>query len=80
MITGDYLKTAIAIAKNVQILQPQDDEALLQPRFRFSGRNVGLFEWCSIYNDNDLEIVLVYIYIYIYIYIQYIYIYICICL
>lgn len=27
MITGDYLKTAIAIAKNVQILQPQDDEA-----------------------------------------------------
>ena len=26
MITGDYLKTAIAIAKNVQILQPQDDE------------------------------------------------------
>ena len=25
MITGDYLKTAIAIAKNVQILQPQDD-------------------------------------------------------
>lgn len=27
MITGDYLKTAIAIAKNVSILQPQDDEA-----------------------------------------------------
>eukprot|EP00405_Crypthecodinium_cohnii_P035042 CAMPEP_0206528792 /NCGR_PEP_ID=MMETSP0325_2-20121206/2195_1 /ASSEMBLY_ACC=CAM_ASM_000347 /TAXON_ID=2866 /ORGANISM="Crypthecodinium cohnii, Strain Seligo" /LENGTH=1136 /DNA_ID=CAMNT_0054024541 /DNA_START=72 /DNA_END=3483 /DNA_ORIENTATION=+ len=27
MITGDYLKTAIAIAKNVNILQPQDDEA-----------------------------------------------------
>merc|ERR1719512_343698 len=27
MITGDYLKTAIAIAKNVNILQEQDDEA-----------------------------------------------------
>ncbi|CAE7367398.1 unnamed protein product, partial [Symbiodinium pilosum] len=27
MITGDYLKTAIAIAKNVSILQPEDDEA-----------------------------------------------------
>jgi len=26
MITGDYLKTAVAIAKNVNILQPQDDE------------------------------------------------------
>jgi len=28
MITGDYLKTAIAIAKNVQILQEGDDEAV----------------------------------------------------
>jgi len=28
MITGDYLKTAIAIAHNVNILQPDDDEAL----------------------------------------------------
>merc|ERR1712241_350360 len=27
MITGDYLKTAIAIAKNVNILLPRDDEA-----------------------------------------------------
>jgi len=27
MITGDYLKTAIAIAKNVNILQARDDEA-----------------------------------------------------
>jgi len=27
MITGDYVKTAAAIAKNVSILQPQDDEA-----------------------------------------------------
>merc|ERR1719270_242632 len=27
MITGDYLKTAIAIAKNVNILLPEDDEA-----------------------------------------------------
>jgi len=27
MITGDYLKTAAAIAKNVNILQPADDEA-----------------------------------------------------
>jgi len=27
MITGDYLKTAVAIAKNVNILQPQDNEA-----------------------------------------------------
>merc|ERR1719512_496183 len=27
MITGDYLKTAVAIAKNVQILQDGDDEA-----------------------------------------------------
>ena len=48
MITGDYLKTAIAIAKNVQILQPQDDEEtgpklleknwgfnLIQPRILF---------------------------------------------
>lgn len=31
MITGDYLKTAIAIAKNVQILQPQDDEVGQKP-------------------------------------------------
>merc|ERR1711972_783513 len=28
MITGDYLKTAIAIAKNVNILQPQDSESI----------------------------------------------------
>mmetsp|Transcript_44923 Transcript_44923/g.127231 ORF Transcript_44923/g.127231 Transcript_44923/m.127231 type:complete len:1107 (-) Transcript_44923:173-3493(-) len=28
MITGDYLKTAIAIAHNVNILQPDDNEAL----------------------------------------------------
>jgi len=28
MITGDYLKTAIAIAHNVNILQAQDDEAI----------------------------------------------------
>mmetsp|Transcript_78591 Transcript_78591/g.138536 ORF Transcript_78591/g.138536 Transcript_78591/m.138536 type:complete len:1060 (-) Transcript_78591:296-3475(-) len=28
MITGDYLKTAAAIAKNVSILQPEDDEAV----------------------------------------------------
>merc|ERR1719220_171649 len=27
MITGDYLKTAIAIAKNVNILLPKDDES-----------------------------------------------------
>merc|ERR1712038_2040674 len=27
MITGDYLKTAVAIAHNVNILQPEDDEA-----------------------------------------------------
>ena len=26
MITGDYLKTAAAIAKNVKILQPQDND------------------------------------------------------
>lgn len=26
MITGDYLKTAVAIAKNVNILKPEDDE------------------------------------------------------
>eukprot|EP00930_Biecheleria_cincta_P074787 TRINITY_DN619_c0_g1_i1.p1 TRINITY_DN619_c0_g1~~TRINITY_DN619_c0_g1_i1.p1 ORF type:complete len:1076 (-),score=245.14 TRINITY_DN619_c0_g1_i1:204-3431(-) len=28
MITGDYLKTAVAIAKNVSILMPEDDEAV----------------------------------------------------
>jgi len=28
MITGDYLKTAAAIAKNVMILQPEDNEAV----------------------------------------------------
>merc|ERR1740129_1888248 len=28
MITGDYLKTAVAIARNVRILQGDDDEAL----------------------------------------------------
>jgi len=27
MITGDYLKTAVAIAKNVNILQPEDNES-----------------------------------------------------
>ena len=32
MITGNYLKTAVAIARNVTILQPQDDEPRRQRR------------------------------------------------